>query len=518
MSDILQEPDLLTETPDKQRGDYKRMIPADWLFVFVCVAGVFAASRFTNRMGVAGVIAICLGLLRTVRYGRVYYVIGQEVYNLWIRWAKRGHLWTKRKKKSLFARRPPIPLVTAGIGEIGLLYNVQDKTDTVVFVAAGGDALSRGLEHRFQIQLGLARLNEELAAMFPDYGIRLGYSLRKRPVIDVHMQDIYMENLHPDVVTANVDVTKDDEERLTPRERRALNIRRNTDELHELMMLNGREPLMVCTLTIRREKTLSKAFARGGSSIAEDRVRYLDVSKIRDKALTFFDANGISGARALSAPELLDYTRGAWDLMTIQDYHIRTAVEDFLDSVFGGDVSTGENREETAPVQWPQVAIDVYRDHMVVDGTYCAVIELTRGPNLAEPFYDDELYMPQGVEWPAITAVSESAKTSSDYLLVGAMINVSRVLTENLFSRPTAKMQLREQRQLEHEATLSTHRYFLSYKRFIAVAHTDWQQFVDQIDEVVALADRLGLGPDRVKGECRQLPAFLSATLALPMF
>jgi hypothetical protein len=510
------ENDLLTEVPDKQRGDYKRLITADKLFGIVCIAAIIGASRLTNRLGVGATVIICLLLMKTVRYGRVYYVIGQECKNLWLRYVKRGSLWQKRAKKSLLARRPPIPLVTAGIGNIGLLFNVSDNTDSVVIAVEGSDAVSRGLAHRFYVQRVLAKLNEELAAMFSDYGISLGYMQRKRPVVDVDMQENYMHNLHPDVAVADVNLSPADEAKLSPRELRALRLRRNVNQVHEIEMANGCTPLQVITLTIRREGVLHKAFSHG-TSLAEDSVRHLDVSKITTKTINYLENNGISGAHALSAPELLDYTRGGWDLVTLQDYHYQRAGSNFLDSVFGGDVSTGESLSDTSPVHMPQVAIDVYRDHMVIDGTYCGVIELTKGPNLAEPFYDDELYSPADIRWPAITAVASSTKTTSDTLLVGAGINLSRTLTENLFSRKTAKMQLRERRQLEHEETLSVNRFFLSYKRYIAIVNDDWSKFVQETEDMMAIADRIGLGPRRVKGECRQLPHFLSATLALPI-
>lgn len=444
----------------------------------------------------------------------------------------------KRLEKESSSKKRTIPLEINPLGEVALIYNRRNKTDSIVFVGDGSsfEGMDMAAQHEFVQKI--ARILRDVTILHPDYSLSCAWGIMKRPLDRFRFSTNLASAHHPQAIALA----------LAERENRLEEVVANlpdyiTQSLFRRLLIAGRNMLqqidlsekldsevtMFTTWTIRRESLLTSS-----ESLAEDQVNQLAISNLADTISGELKSIGVENARALDLAGARRFLNGALNVTDIARYYewahrypeaaneTITETEERLAEYFDGDISAlaEQLQLETSP-HWPQQQIREFKDHLEIDGTFTTTLVLTEHPEYTFPNFRsilslefDNAFRGEGLRWYTITDIGETVSSKAQ---VNRM-NVALPIVEHLTSNFTDMPQVRSSTEKQHEQRENIYRegYTTDSATLVTVLGSSKEQMEDYARTAEAICRRMDLGPIRLTGAARQLNACLTQ-LGIPL-
>lgn len=482
-----------------------------WAFSFIdqCFVAVMGMITFTVLVVYGSPeflvpLVLTLGALERADEGRLYYVALQGIKTLWIRFWRKGVLWSspesensdmashRRTNRRTLSRSDegPIPLAVHAIGDIGLVHNRRKKMDSIILVGDGSDISTLDLTGQANRHSQMVRILKRVATI-PGITLGVSYVFRRRPSDPISNLEWGVQNLHPSVLLPE-GLTKAKEESLTIQEQRDMRLNLNVMERMRMDQQYGSQVTMAVLLSVRRTGGILSA--KSGKSVAEDDIKRLDIVQMAELAVEGLTNSGVKGARVLNPSEVKQYLRGAWDVATLDDY--RPSDDDEDDR------------------HWPQQMIKVSNDHSVFDTTGHEVIRINGMPEAQLPHYMRQLHG-LGVKYASYTLVSDTVKSKGEYFLLGQFMGITDNIREALGRERTVdRPHIRSRREALESRQEELFRSVFSqmYAILIVISAESPHELESQVHTALRQAESLGFPGKVIKGECRQQDALWSGS------
>lgn len=537
--------------PTRQNQRFASFTAADWrVAMLIAVALVTSNALFDSPwLNLAVTVAGVIIMWKFSSYGRLYHVVGEAFYSLWIRLWQHGIRWQAHPPRGKFFRRlftrigtrwssDVIPLEVNELGDIGLVHNYRQQTDSVIVGGTGSASSGLGLDEQRRI-LDLHDTWIKRVAGRPDVGVSISFVYR----VDPHdpWQDIIMQvetglpnivlppELAPDASMAD-EVTR----------RRWAALRENQLEVNQLGLEVGSDVIMAAVITIkrygrlqkltkeqrRRERQLEKRMQRewrkekrrakreGREPVVYDealqqraeitrlRLSDLPIADLADECAKGLVECGVSGVHVFSVPETEKFLRGSWDVADMDDYYERR-----LQSELGGDS------------HWPSQRIVTTNRCVVFDYTAHSTLLVKRLPAPVLPHFMAQLHK-LGIEYPTITLVGETTSSIWDYLALTRIRSIARGAQDAFGADSGVKTEQVHEEWLARQTQIANTKYLHLYNILIDIrlpvngtSDEDLEALDTQVSKVIKdLRSSMRIEAIRVTGECRQESVVWSAT------
>jgi hypothetical protein len=475
-------------------------------------------------------------------------MVGKAFHNAWIRLWQHGVRWQANPPKGKLFRRmftrigtrwssDVIPLEVNELGDIGLIHNYRQQTDSVIVGGTGSTMSGMGLDAQRQV------LNQHDAwikrvAGRPDVVASISFVYRVGP--HDPWQDIIMqvETGLPDIVLPPELAPESSADETTRRRREAL--RENLLEVNQLGLEVGSDVVMAAVITIKRyghlqkitkdqrkkerqleqrmkrdwkkEKRRAKREKREPIVHAEAmqqraemtrlRLSDLPIADLADECAKGLQECGVSDVHIYDASDAERFLRGSWDVADMDDYFERR-----LQGELGGES------------HWPSQRIVVNRRCAVFDNTAHSTLLVKELPSPVLPHFMSQLQK-LGIEYPTITLVGETTGSSLDYFALTRLRNITTGAQEAFGAEPGYKSeQIRDQWQAR-QAQLANTKYLHLYNILIDIrlpVNGTSSEDLEPLNSLVArvikdLRSSMQIEAIRVTGESRQEPVVWSTT------
>jgi hypothetical protein len=536
--------------PTRLSQRFASFTAADWRMAILIVTGLFTLNVLYNN-SLLNIAAFLVGILIMWKFsphGRLYYVVGQAFYSAWVRYWQHGIRWQANPPKGRFFRRlftristrwssDAIPLEVNELGEIGLIHNHRQQTDSVIVGGTGSLMSGVGLDDQRDI-LDLHDQWMKRVAGRPDVGVSISFVYR----VDPHdpWQDIVMqvETGLPNIVLPPElapETTADEATRS-----RWAALRANLLEVNQLGLEVGSDVHMAAVITIKRygrlqkltkdqrkrERQLEKRMKREWqkekrrakrekrepivhdevvqqrAEMARLRLSDLPIADLADECAKGLEASGVSGVHVFNVPETERFLRGSWDVSDMDDYYERR-----LQNELGGES------------HWPSQRIVVTKRAVVFDNTAHATLLVKNLPSPLLPHFMTQLHK-LGIEYPTITLVGETTNSIWDYFALSRLHSITRGAQDAFGAESGYKTAQVHDEWQARQAQLANTKYLHLYNILIdirrPVAGTSWEDLESIDEQATRVIKDLRSGPGieaiRVKGECRQESVVWSTT------
>lgn len=536
--------------PKRPSQRFASMTPADWRVAFLILVALIACDQLVGS-ALANLGVLIVGLIfmwKFSPYGRFYYVIGQAFHNVWIRSWQHGIRWQANPPKGKLLRRlftrigtrwssDIIPLEVNELGEIGLVHNFRQKTDSVIVGGTGSTMSGLSLDEQRRI-LDLHDTWIKRVAGRPDVGVSISFVYR----VDPHdpWQDIIMqvETGLPNVVLPPELAPKSLADERT--HRRWEKLRENLLEVNQLGLDVGSDVVMVAVITIkryghlqkltaeqrRRERQLEKRMKRDWqkekrrakrekrepivhddvikqrAEMAKLRLSELPIADLADECAKGLTETGVSGVHVYSASEAERFLRGSWDVADMDNYYERR---------LQGELS--------AESHWPTQRIVVRKRCVVFDNTAHTNILVKELPSPLLPHFMAQLHQ-LGIEYPAITLVGETTGSNFEYIWMARLRGITGGAQEATGAEAGVKTEMLQEEWLARQRQLANTKYLHLYNILLDVrlpvsgtSDEELEALDEQVTSVIKdLSSMMRIEAVRVTGECRQEPFVWSTT------
>lgn len=447
--------------------------------------------------------------LKPLRYGRVYYVFGEQFGMWWIGWHQKGRRW--EKSDAQFAvdtahhhRQPHLPFAINVLESpetelLTLVHNERTKTDAIIVNGTGNNLPGSDLSTGYAFLHRLGRVSKKVAATASGLSVGQSYVFRRRPQNIPQMAMDMSSNWRRDVVLPSVLENEVPDEQWTDHDRRMVNLHTVATELLDIASEVTGEISMTTVLTVQRQGLLANRKA-----LSSRDAKRLPVVKLAKTAVQELEAAGVTDVSVMSEREVNSHLRGAWDIADIEDHYLR-------------ELDPNGDRDEW----WPQRRIHVFNDHLVIDDTYSAVVMFQSHP--AERCLPPAVQQLLGVDanWFSLAVVGEIIKVDKPFgeyrsLDIAIPLRDAINVGGRIVHKGTRKRR-KEQALWERQELIEDAGFTQAYVILMAVSELSLDALEDTVDRVISHGQVVNMTPKRVTGETRQEKAFWSATTGLPL-
>jgi hypothetical protein len=500
-----------TDIPERLRAVFFPFNRADWLWSVAALSVLLTVDPIYGRPAALGVFLAWTLWMWNHPYGRSYELLGQRFQNGWIKWVKKGVILSPdpgtRRLDRLWEHPPPIPLGIQGIGEVGVLHNSRDGTDSIVVTGTGSGLASLPLPMQYQVLDRLAEGIRKLSAL--ERGtVGLSFVFRRGPADLERIESIYEGILHPDVRKPMAEHASNGSR--TPADIRNLRLKSISEETMGKIRQYSGDVTMAVVLTVSQQETLRKVRSsrkRGkGERLAPEALRRLVVNKLGRMAVEVLTSCNIEDPKVLNVREAHKFLHDVWEADVDRSNDYRR----WLASSSTEEIGLSQLHSPT------EIVVD--KDHSTTDGTHHAIVRITGSPPKESDDFFPQLHAAD-VPWLTVTLLGRVVKSNREYAILDRLIpmrsefrsGVLGVVHEGPKARKKAEDIARRQ-ELIFESRVSQH-----YNILVVVSNTDLQELQDGVEEVLRTARTMGLDAEVVQGEYRQVPAHWSAATGVNM-
>jgi len=419
------------DIPDRREQDLLHVSLTDMVYL-ITVLVIALTVGFILGKGVFGLVVLVAGAgWVQIGYGRVYFVLFViKPSSFRIDYLQKGNVWESNPKHPLLARylrAPPSTrhLAINGVGDLAVVYNTRNKTDTIIVAGKGSDIAAMGLPVQREIHDRVTEVVKRLASG-RDLQVTISLLYSRRPQNVLEVLDQYDATMHPDFVPPDPDLEIhgltaeeidlsgmderrakaaidlcNDQEQLTQLLRKeeaglnrdgvkqyieecldelvcSANVATITNELLEFARTDSAIPTMAVAITIRRDTILHKLAVKG-ESLADEESEDPLVIQIAQAAVDGLANCGVEQPYAYNLEDMHAHLRLGWDVT--QD----AAYAEWLASADG---NYSDPRWEH--FHGPQECIRILKRRRKravcqTDGSYHAILMATGFPPEAEP-------------------------------------------------------------------------------------------------------------------------------------
>jgi hypothetical protein len=472
-----------------------------WVSLAIGAIGVIGWAR-TNILMLIPVMIVWLLLMARRDSGRVYFLIVAGAKGIWRMRVKKGVVWVPtvvgngrqtsepaagegaeadRWRKKL--RRQPsettvIPFATTSVpvsgdeeaANIGILHDTREHTDSIVIVAEGSAIAGMSLLDQRQAHRRIAETIKQAVTLQRGYRVGISFIFSRRPFDGFALSAEMDQLLHPDVaVPDGLEVPEDE---LTPSQRRALLVSANMHAVQAIPTQYGCEVWMAVIVTIRREGVLARAQA--SRSINPQYAGKLPINKMAQAVMGGLAEGGVNNPRALDRGELHTFVRGAWDLVTLDEYYEQVHQDPTLPD------------EENFVGHWPSKEMRVTHRYSVTDGTYSAVLRIKGVPGKVWQGFFRELSGGLKVPYFSIAHIGDSVRSDKQVFWMERGVAILDTVAELMGKdRQTRKSQERDRRANDRLDELFNAGFSQNSIHLITVHAGSAQELEEYIDQVV---------------------------------
>lgn len=534
--------------------DYK-----DKLFTALFAAVLFFVSVTVWTSIWAFGIGTLLYALLTVRLlkGRVYAVVLQSRVTLlrkllggrrWLAEKPVANKWWKRPWYALvwaFIRREPIKLTVTKLGEVALIYNARQKTDSFIVEVDGSHFSAESLIAKHDFIEELARIAREVTFSQRDFTVSAAHGIMRRPINRYKIVAQWHEDYDPDML-ALIGAELEGEDAFAEvygqlsqtysNEELAVLLESGRNLLEQLELSDGHDCQVrrYMTWTIQRSGLFRGALK--GGSLADDEVNRLPVASLARSVLNGLHSAGAINPRILGLRETREFVHDALHVASSNEYHkwvhghpveATETSDETYERLAVFHKGTPEELEakviESSSPHWPRHAIYERKEHAEIDGTFTTTIALTRSRKFTLPDFwrqfDQHITNRQDPAnqtrvWYSRVAIGSTANSGAQVWRLNVLIPLFGEITKHISSDV---IQVREQgEQLRERQTAAYHSgYTTNFTHLLVVSGRNQRECEDNVRIVRQVADELELSPRIVTGGCRQLDGALCA-LGIP--
>lgn len=500
-----------TDIPERLRVVFFPFTRADWFSTVAAVMLLPIVDPLFGRLAALGVIVTWVLWMWVHPYGRSYELIGQWFVNRWIRWVKKGVILSSSPSGNRLARlwkhQPPIPLGIQGIGDIGVLHNSRDGTDSIVVTGTGSGLASLPLVVQYQILERFAEGIRKLSSL--ERGtVGLSFVFRRGPADLERIESIYEGILHPAVRRPKGEAASNGSR--TPTDIRNHRLSEITVETMGKIRQYTGDVTMAVVLTVPQQEPLRKVRSsrkRGkGENLAPEALRRLVINKLGRMAVEVLTSCNIDDPKVLDVREAHKFLHDVWeaDVDRSNDYRRWLAASTIPEI---GQSLLHSPRE-----------IVVSRDHSTTDGTHHAAVRITGSPPKESDDFFPQLHSAD-VPWLTVALLGRVTKSNREYAVLDRLIPMRYEFREQVLGirheGPKARKKtddIAKRQQLIFESRVSE-----QYNLLVVVSNTDQEDLQDGVEEVLRVARTMGLDAELVEGECRQVPVHWSAATGVDL-
>lgn len=486
--------DYSVDQPEVLSGRWISFSQHDFMFAGFLLPIIIVSTAAIGLGGFALSLLFSLFWLHRWQYGRTYWIFGEALYSAWIDKIKKGVVWSKDKK----TRKPPVPYVVNGVGDIGVVNTPSLYTDSIICMGDGSDIASLEIALQAYRNKDFASAIRKIASPF-NLSVRLSFGFRRRPK-DISIDDTYSAlNRHDQVILP--------EALLRPQEEWTA----RDHAWYQLFKLNNARRLevggfdvqMFAVITIERSSKLQRAVQKE-EGVNETDVYQIPIIQMAQAAIANFTNCNVVRPRILNLNQAERFMRGAWDVDTLPRYYAE---------------ETQRRAEHPEPQpsghHWPQEEMLAKHDFSVADTTGHAVFSVTETPKKAMPDLMRQLYT-SNVPYVSVSLVGETVKSRSEYVLLNGLIALTDAIREGFgFVHQGRASQNRREERTRRQAEVFDSRLTMHYNILIDCAHGDPDELERGSDTILSEVQALNMAAKRVKGSCRQYKAMWSATTCI---
>lgn len=501
---------------------FGRFEPSDWVWTgIVGIIGILISSIVFDGQIFALILvpfiviwALTMRVSKDPRFNeRLYLVPITTINDLDVTYRKKGIIWKQTTDKKQFAKRnpkrkrsrTPFPLEVrvfdkVGLRDIGLIYNQEKRTLSMVFKGDGSDVGSMSRLEQYYWLKRFSKMITKAAAIAGIRGLRMSVGIRNRP------QDQW---LIPETMLEVGDI-----DAILPKAI-ALNLPKSeyldTDEtdvlLHEFMndfaeiTVQTYDVDMLVVLTVKENAALRRAAQK--VEIKERDLKRLPIMRIKNVIQPILERL-IGEVEILGEEGAERHLRKARDVATLYDYY-EAAHDEVVRKREGVEVDIVYDR------YLPEKNITVYKDCLNVDGTWAAVLDMTTFPadevyaHDAASLYDTE------ARFSSFSIIGETFHSGREYTTKNIGNNVKSDIADFIGvirSGPKARRKEAEseERLAEMDEAVFNQDFVIRY----AVLSGSKDDLEEDIDLDIDHFSGQSLGPHRFSNPSKQWRRFLT--------
>jgi len=483
-----------TETPERTKSrPFKMVGKSDWAVAgSLFLTAILVGSR-EGKFGTLLVLLLIPSVMWTLHYGRVYSVFGS-----WLRqWLRGSTLWEfnprRPDKKPKWLQDLAVDVIEDEDGNelIAIVGDASHGVDVLLLEGSGANMSAENPSSQSAFTRGLGDAIKKVAASTPGVNIGISFGHRRRPPNLYGILKDFGANLRADVL--NADQLNGDN---SPRATRLRRLRGIAMGHIGIAREWSRDVSMVMAITIRCDQSLAKS--RLGKGLSEDEAKQLAVINVAKIMIRELTALGVADVHSLDEKEIKAYLRGSYDITNINAYH-QVASQP---GGFKGDL------------HWPNEHIKVFKDYLLVDGSYHTVVELTTSPTGSRAFsHDMRVLHTAEVPYLAVALVGEVVNGDFAYRGLDTLIPVKAEIEEVTgFTHKGPRARTKDQARVRRQEDIAASKFVQRYVVLACVSAPSLAELEHYTAELIAHAQLNGMGPKRVTGACRQWNWFLAAT------
>lgn len=523
MSDV-DDSTMRTVVPPKTTVNFLGLTFPDGHFILVLVMLSFMVGVVYGWLFLLLSVALGVILMWRLDYGRVYYVFGQWLRSLWIRYRRRGVIWQASssrpsvqtrgqarrpvRRKRLMAPSRVIPLQVVNLGDqIGVIYNYYTNSDAIVVTGDGAPVSSGDFAAQQAFVRQLAEAIKRIAAQ-QGYSVGVSYVFRRRPANTASALRMLSANIHPDVALPEAVAMGTPKDQWSDDDYRSLAQQYLIQEAFDEAFKAGGDVVMALTISIKREGDVVGAVK--GRSITVSDVNRLAVKRIADSAIIELNRCGVKGAAVLDRDGVLAFLRGSWDVSKVAEFY------DYMERRKAGF-------DESPPSHWPRSRIGALGEYLVTDDTIHATF-MTRAcpPQSSAPNWFGQLHV---IDAPFLSIAFDGeavTSTAEQFVLNKVIPNYQAAKQVAGVQYQSTKSRKREESLTAREQTITESAYKQDGVILVVISapfggEGDMERFEQYVGNAKAVLKPLALSPVLIDGEVRLLQAALTGTTGLIM-
>ncbi|HEY8886149.1 MAG TPA: hypothetical protein VIM31_01465 [Candidatus Microsaccharimonas sp.] len=500
---------LTVRHPKKRSMRFFKFNRNDWSWAFISVLvviglAVIVGSTWSRGIVLIAIVLWCLTMLPVESLNdRVYFGPIAFLDNLRIK-ANGFYTWKGSALDASGKRRRGVrimKLAVKGFGDLGLIYNRQRDTYSMVFSAEGSPISSQNLPAQFASHQQIAAIFTKAAAA-AKVTIKVSTGVRARPEDPWEFWN--MIALYGEVEVAETEAefeqkTIEDYTEYDHRMKYLQTVQFAQEEISE--MSNDIDMIMV--ITVAGTEAFQKAVKK--KSIDEEELSRQPISRIRTVVLPLLEKVTAGKVTVLDEEGAERYLRKSWDV-NLRDYYDRAH-----ERALRGD--------EIKPDQWyPSRFIKQFKTYLQIDDTYGATLKVTSFPRGDAFPFEARVFYAAHARYYANSVIGETqhGRWAYNFLNLGSGFVGDAIETVGIdASGPRAER--REQEKNDRLKEIDESIYIQDYNPLVAVSGSSLEELEANIELETDRLSAEGMQTSRVIGERNQLNWYLSATTLIDL-
>jgi hypothetical protein len=500
---------LTVRHPKKRSMRFFKFNRNDWAWTFISllvVIGLAAIVGSTWSRGVVAVAAVlwCLTMLPVESLNdRVYFGPIAALDNLRIR--ANGNITWRASARDISARRRQgvrsMKLAVKGFGNLGLIFNRQRDTYSMVFTASGSPISSQNLPAQFASHQQIASIFTKSAAA-AKVTVKVSTGVRARPEDPWDFWNMIVQFGEAEVAETDAEAKQKTIEDYTEYDHRMKYLQTVQFAQEEISEMSN-DIDMIMVVTVAGTEAFQKALKK--KSITEEEFSRQPISRIRSVVLPLLEKVTAGKVDVLDEEAAERYLRKGWDV-NLRDYYNRVH-----ERALRGD--------EIKPDQWyPSRFIKQFKTYVQIDETFGATLKVTSFPRGDAFPFEARVFYAAHARYYANSVIGETqhGRWAYNFLNLGSGFVGDAIETVGIDSSgPRAER--REQEKNDRLKEIDESVYIQDYSPLVAISGSSLEELEANIELETDRLSAEGMQVSRVIGERNQLNWYLSATTLIDL-